>query len=262
MKRWSFAYLGLLLTALLFTGLTAPLAPGQEFPSPAHPVTTSIQTGFADTFQLTLGGFFGGTAWTNRVETTVANTLRSGDGLYLFASDSMDVQNIRNNWQAGLGYRTVLWQGTTQQLSGAIGLQHWKLSSVRQGTNDWLSHENLTYRNAATPVPFTVSADSWNLYSSPLPSGSILFTQLWVDHPIWQSEGVSVLFRHGPAHTVGLGFFGAEGNRVFRYQTALVVSSKGTKLEGGFRRQWAFQQGIPENGFWHLTLTQTMKLHR
>jgi hypothetical protein len=247
---------------VMLAGSPPPLARGQETRSANHPVTATLQTGFTDTFQLTLGGFFGGTAWTNRVETSVGNTLRSGDGLYLFATDSMDVQNIRNNWQAGLGYRTVLWRGASQQLTGAIDLQHWKLSSVRQGTNDWLSHENLSYRNAATPVPFTVSADSWNLYSSPLPSGSILYTQLWLDHPIWRSEGVSVIFRHGPAHTVGLGFYGAEGNRVFRYQTALTVSSRDTKLEGGFRRQWAFQPGIPENGFWHLTLTQTLKFHR
>lgn len=252
-------FAGVLLTVVTMAGFTPPAAFSQDSSPPPRTVTASMQTGFADTFQLTLGGFFGGTAWTNRVETTLGNALRTGDGLYVFAADSMDVQNIRNNWQAGMGYRTVLWRRAGQQLVGSVDLQHWKLSSVKQGTNDWLSHENLSYRNAATPVAFTVSADSWNLYSSPLPLVSILYTQLWVDHPIWQSEKASVLFRHGPAHTVGFGFYGAEGNRVFRYQTALAIGSKDTKLEGGFRRQWAFQRGIPENGFWHLTLTQTLR---
>ncbi len=261
MRQRSFVAGGLMVAVVLMAGVLVARAVGQETVSKSHPVTTTIQTGFADTFQLTLGGFFGGTAWTNRVETAVGNTIRSGDAVYLFGSDSMDIQNVRNNWMTGLGYRSVLWRRAGQQLAGSIDLQHWKLSSVRQGTNDWLSHENLTYRNTQTPLAFTVSADSWNLYSSPLPLGSILYTQLWVDHPIVRSDRVSVLFRHGPAHTVGLGFYGAEGNRVIRYQTALVIGTKETKLEGGFRRQWAFQRGIPENGFWHVTLTQTLKLH-
>ncbi|HBY61738.1 MAG TPA: hypothetical protein DEH78_18095 [Solibacterales bacterium] len=219
---------------------------------------TTIQTGLAETFQLTLGGLFGpGPAWQNKLETGLANVWQGGDYLFVLASDSKDLRNGHDNWLAGIGYRRPVWSRGRQHLSFTGGFQHWKFRGVKNGTNDWLSHENLTYK-FAWKLPVTVTSDSWSLFQSPLAKGSLLHTQAWLEHRIARTESPRIVLRHGPAQTYAWGLYGTHGNRVMRYQSMVILAWKGTRLEGGLRKQWGMQPNIPDNTYWHFGVTRTV----
>lgn len=246
------------LAVLLILGSAA--ARGADVaPNPGLRWTTLYQTGLADTFQLTLGGTFGrGPAWQSRVETGLANLWKPGDALYLYGAESLDLDVLRSNWQTGVEYRRPLWKRGRHQLTGSAGVQHWRFALVKSGTSDWLSHESLTYRCGAGRNALLATSDAWNLYSSPLPNGSLLHTQVWVERVLRKRESLTIAFRHGPAHTYSWGFYGTNGNRVFRYQTMLVLTIRGaTRIEGGYRKQFGLQDGIRNNGFWQFCLTRS-----
>jgi len=219
---------------------------------------TSVQTGFADTFQLTLGGMFGeGPAWQTRVTTGLSNAFTSGDSLFLYGWNTHDVPSHSNDYQAGIGYKLPVWRRGRQQLSLGTGFQHWRFPSVKTGTHDWLIPGNLAYQTRAGKVPLIVTSDSWTLLKSPLPAGSLLHTQAWAQHTLLKHDAVQVHFRHGPAHTYSWNFYGTQGNRVVRYQTMLIIAFKDTTIEGGFRKQWGLQPGIQDNRFWQFAVTRS-----
>lgn len=221
--------------------------------------TSSVQTGMADTFQLTLGGTFGnGPAWQNKVSTGLANAFRAGDAITVYAWDTFDTRRGPNNWQAGIGYKTPVLKKRNHMLALGSGLQHWRFPSVKTGTNDWLIPGNLVYQTQTHKFPITVTQDSWTLLKSPLPLGSLLHTQAWIGYNLYKRERFTVSFKNGPAHTYSWNFYGTNGNRVIRYQTMLAVSYKDTSLEGGYRKQWGLQRGIVDNKYWQFALTRTL----
>lgn len=219
---------------------------------------TTLQTGLADTFQLTLGGVFGdGPAWQNRVTTGLANLFRPGDLLYLHGWNTTDGPSGENNTVAGLTYRAPVWRKGSQSLALGSGLQYWNFPSVLTGTTDWLIPGNLIYTARAWRFPLTVTSDSWTLLASRLPKGSLVYSQAWIDHPLVNTDPVRITFRHGPAHTYSWNFYDTHGHRVVRYQTAVVVAWKDSQLEAGWRQQWGLQHRIPDNRFWHVSFSRT-----
>lgn len=251
------------LAVLLLAALAGPLAHAQAgetaTPKPNMRLSSTLQTGLAENFQLTLGGTFGaGPAWQSRVETGLAHIWKTDDSLYVFGFESLDLPSARSDWQVGVEYRRPLWRSRNHQLAGTAGFQHWKFSNVKNGTNDWLAHENLTYRSKWKALGFLVTSDAWNLMASPLPAGSLLHTQAWMEHPLLKREPVRVTFRHGPAHTYSWDFYGTHGNRVIRYQTMLAVVVRGTRIEGGYRKQFGLQPGIPDNTYWQFSVARTL----
>lgn len=254
---WQRAAAVLIPVVLLFS---ASLLPAQPVGAAKLPMrwTTTLQSGLADTFQLTLGGTFGeGPGWQNRVQTGVSNLAVNGDSLFVYGIDSTDARSAANDWQAGIGYKRPLFARGRHVLSGGVGLQHWRFPSVKTGANDWLVHDNLTFQTRARSMPVTVTSDSWTLLKSPLPTGTALHTQVWFQHRLFRREDVQVVFRHGPAHTYAWGFYGTQGHRVIRYQTMLALTWKGTSLEGGYRQQAGLQRGIPDNSYWQFSVSQT-----
>jgi len=218
----------------------------------------TLQTGFADTFQLTLGGTFGnGPAWQNRATAGLANLFRPGDLLSLHGWNTTDAPSGENNTVAGLSYRAPVWRKGSQSLALGSGFQYWNFPSVLSGTTDWLIPGNLVYTARAGRLPVTVTSDSWTLLASRLPKGSLVYTQAWIDHPLLKTDPVQLTFRHGPAHTYSWNFYNTHGHRVVRYQTTVVLAWKNTQIEAGWRQQWGLQPRIPDNRFWHFCISRT-----
>jgi hypothetical protein len=244
---------------LATVGLCGFLAPPLAAESTPPPVwVTSLQTGMADTFQLTLGGMFGeGPAWQNKLTTGVSNAFRAGDSLSVYAWDTVDARSNVNNWQAGLGYKVRVLKKKNHVLALGSGVQRWLFPSVKSGAKDWLVPGNLSYQTKLYKFPFLVTSDSWTVVSSPLPLGSLLHTQTWLQHKILKRDRVQITFKHGPAHTYSWGFWGTNGNRIFRYQTMLAINFKDTSIEGGYRKQVGLQDGIQNNNYWQFAVTRT-----
>lgn len=239
------------LTCFLLAGHAA----AQSRPEPEW--TTAIQTGMADTFQLTLGGMFGeGPAWQNRLTTGIVNGFRAGDSLSIYAWDTFDTSDYSHNWQGGIGYRAPVWKRGNHLLVLGSGYQYWRFPSVKTGTNDRLIPGNLLFQTRISRIPVTVTSDSWTLLSSPLPTGSLLHTQVWLPYRLVNRPGLKIDFKHGPAHTYSWNFYGTNGNRIFRYQTMLCITTKGVTIEGGYRKQWGLQPGIQPNNFWQFSVTR------
>ncbi len=219
---------------------------------------TSVQTGLADTFQLTLGGTFGeGPAWQSKLTTGLTNAFMAGDSLFLYGWDTHDLPSHSNDYQAGIGYKAPVWKRGRQSLILGSGVQYWRFPSVKCGTNDWLIPGNLLYQTKAGKVPIIVTSDSWTLLKSPLPTGSLLHTQAWAQHTLLKRDDVTLQLRHGPAHTYSWNFYGTQGNRIIRYQTMVVIAFRNTSIEGGYRKQWGLQAGIPDNNYWTFGVTRT-----
>ena len=238
-------------------------ASAQSDPAPKPDVhwVTSLQSGFADTFQLTLGGMFGeGPAWQTRVQTGLSSLWRAGDSAYVYGWNSFDTPGRVNSWQAGVGYKAPVWKRGRQTLTLGSGLQHWRFPTVKSGANDWLIPGNLQYQSRIFSLPVIITSDSWTLLKSPLPTGSLLHTQGWLQHKVFRNDKVSVNFRHGPAQTYSWNFYGTNGNRILRYQTLLVINWRSYTVDGGYRKQWGQQTGIQDNNYWQFSLTRTFTL--
>jgi hypothetical protein len=212
----------------------------------------------ADTFQLTLGGTFGnGPAFQNRLASGLTNAFRSGDSLLVYAWDTFDTRNRSNNWQAGLGYRAPVWKKGRHFLALGSGVQRWLFPSVKSGSNDWLIPGNLVYQVRVAKGTWVTTSDSWTLLKSTLPLGSLLHTQSWLQYTLLKRDPVQISFRHGPAHTYSWNFYGTQGNRVFRYQTMMVLAFNHFSVEGGYRKQWGLQKGICDNNYWQFAVTRS-----
>jgi hypothetical protein len=210
---------------------------------------------------MTLGGTFGaGPAWHSRLETGLSHVWTTDDAVFVYGGQSLDLPGRVVNWQAGAGYRRPVFTTRKQALSVVVGFQHWQFRGVKCGTHDWLSHHGLTYRALARgKLPLQVTTDSWTLYRSPLPTGTAVHTQVWTEHTVLRKESVRVTLRHGPAHTYSWGFYGTDGHRVVRYQTMLGMAWRGTRFEGGWRKQWGLQQGIPNNSYWQFCVSRSVQ---
>jgi len=243
------------LAAVGLSGLAQSLVP-KSTPQPIW--VTSLQTGMADAFQLTLGGTVGdGPAWQNKVTTGLFNAFRAGDSFSVYAWDTVDARSHVNNWQAGLGNKVRVIKKRNHVLALGSGVQRWLFPSVKSGVKDWLVPGSLTYQKKLYKFPFRVTSDSSTVVSSPLPLGSLLHTQTWLQHKILQRDRVQITFKHGPAHTYSWGFWGTNGNRIFRYQTMLAIKFKDMSLEGGYRKQVGLQDGIQNNNYWQFAVTRT-----
>jgi len=44
---------------------------------------------------------------------------------------------------------------------------------------------------------------------------------------------------------------------VARYQAAVVLAWKDTQVEAGWRQQWGLQRRIPDNRYWHFSISRT-----
>lgn len=219
--------------------------------------TASVQGGYSNTFQMTLGGCFGqGPYFQDKVTGGIGNLFRTGDSLTVFGWSTTDLPKWRVNWQSGMSYRQRMFakRGHSLYLSG--GVQRWNLPGVKGGTRDWLIAGNLSYTGKVKSVPVLVNQDSWSLLTSTLPTGSLVYTQIQTQSMLLKRDHVELLVRHGVHHTYSWGFYGANGNRVVRYGAALVLAWKATTFEGGVRQQFGLQDGIPYNRFWSFQLTR------
>jgi len=213
--------------------------------------SVAAQGGFSSLFQLTLGGFFGeGVNGYNRLTAGVNDVWRKGDNLSMFGWSTTDVHLARPNWQAGAMYKMRVVSAKRHALSLGGGVQRWLLPTVKTGAKDWLVAGSLNYATLIKRVPLVVMQDSWSLVSSTLPTGSVVFTQIYTQHPLVKAEGFQLALRQGPSHTHSWNFYGANGNRVVRYGASLVAVWKGTTIEGGYRQQFGLQDGIRWNRFW------------
>lgn len=225
---------------------------------PARKWTASVSSGLADTFQLTLGGMFGaGPAWQNRVQVNLNNAFRKGDAVSVYGWSTSDTPSHSSDWDAGIWYRAPLWNGRGKTLHGGVSLQKWRFPSVKTGTNDWLAGGNLAFSAKLFGVPFAAMSDSRTLLYSPLPKGTLLHSQSYFQHPIYTSDALQFLLRHGPQHTWSWNFYGTNGNRVVRYQATAVAVWRDTTFEAGYRKQFGMQPGIACNRYWSFQVTQS-----
>lgn len=252
----------ILMTALLLlpasmVGEETPSTAGGAMPEPVRTYTVSLQGGFANTFQMVLGGAFGaGADWQNRLTVSLNNLWRDGDSLSAFGWSTTDLPTSTPNWQAGLIYKNRILKTRHHDLALSGGVQRWLLPSVKTGAKDWLVSGNLSYNTAVKGLPIMVSQDSWSLLRSTLPTGTVLYNQIYTQHTLLKRERFQLMLRHGPQHTYSWGFYGAEGNRVVRYTGTLVATWMGTTIEAGCRQQFGLQDGIHNNRFWSLLVTR------
>ena len=221
--------------------------------------TVSLQGGYANTFQLMLGGTFGhGPDIQNRLTASISNLVRSGDSLTFFGWSTTDAASLTPNWQAGAGYKSRILHKRHQTILIGGGVQRWLFPNVKTGANDWLATGTLTYATLVKHVPVTVTEDSYSLLVSTLPTGSLLYTQIQAQHSLLKHEHYQLSLRHGPAHTYGWGFYGAAGNRVVRYGAAVALTWNDTTIELGCRQQFGLQDRVPYNRFWNFLVTRQM----
>lgn len=251
-----------LVLGVLLAASAVRAADGAGYPgAPPHRLsrtwTASLQAGYTNTYQMTLGGLFGeGPYFQNRATAGVNNLFRSGDSLSVFGTSSTDVPNGVPDWQAGILYRTVVLNKPRHTLALGGGVQRWLLPNVKTGAQDWLAAGSLAYNTSVKKVPLTVTQDSWSLLRSTLPTGSVLYTQVYSQHTLLHGEHFRLLARQGPAHTYSWGFYGANGHRVLRYSATLVAMWKNTTLEAGCRQQYGLEDGIRNNRFWSVLVTR------
>lgn len=217
----------------------------------------ALTGGFANTFQMTLGGTYGaGPAFQNRLTAGVNNAFLKGDSLSTFGWSTTDIPSATPNWMAGLLYKAPLLRGKNHSLSLTGGGQRWILPEVGHRTKDWVVTGNLTYGTTVKRIPVFISEDSYSLVKSNMPTGSELYTQIYADHPLMNRHGLRMALREGPAYTYSWGFYGCIGSRVMRYSGALISSWKGTTLEAGYRQQFGLQDKIPNNRYWSFLFTR------
>lgn len=249
--------------SVLPSAQSSPQISSQTAPASSQPrsVTVTLQTGFAETFQLTLGGMFGeGPAWQNRVTLTLNNATSNKDAIFVTGWQTFDTPSHSSDWLAGIGYRRKVINRPQHVLTLTGGLQKWRFPSVKSGANDWLIASTALYQSKLGPFPVTVTSDAWTILYSPLPGGSLINTQAWTSHSLIKSDAWSLSLKHGPSHTYSWNFYGTQGHRVLRYGAGVVLTHGPNTVEAGYRRQWALQPRIPENNFWTVSFTRSFNL--
>jgi hypothetical protein len=244
---------------LILLLLLGSLAAGQNTPPLARTWTASLTGGLASTFQMSLGGTFGdGPAFQNRLTVNLNNAFRDGDSFSAFGWSTTDLPTSAPNWQTGLLYKAPVLRRRAGSITITGGLQRWVLPVIKTGAKDWLLSGNLTYAKKVKRVPVFVTGDSWSLLQSTLPTWTVICTQVYTEHPLVTRDGLRLLLRQGPAYSRSWGFYGAEGNRAFRYGGALLLQRKAAMLEAGFRQQAGLQDKIPDNHYWYVLLTRQL----
>ena len=225
---------------------------------PLDPVwSVSLQGGYASTFQLMLGGTFGeGPDFQTKLTASAGNLLRQGDNLSFYGWSTTDLPGAAPNWQAGFSYKERILHKGRHAVSLGGGVQRWLFPLVKTGSNDWLATGTVNYATSVKHVPISVTSDSFSLLTSTLPPGSLLYTQIQAQHPLWKRGRYQVSLRHGPMHTYSWGFWGANGNRIVRYGTALALVRNNTSVEFGCRQQFGLQDKIAYNRFWTVLITR------
>jgi hypothetical protein len=214
-----------------------------------------VQSGFAETFQLTLGGTFGeGPALQNRLTLNIDNALRRGDRVVLTGWSTFDIPGHHPDWLAGFTYRpgSLSEKRTRSSLSYGIGFQRWRFPSVLGGAQDWLVAADLNWQSRLPLSPWATS-EFWYNFHSNLPVGQLLYSQAGVQHQVWKNDRVRFTYKHGGAFTQSWGFYGKNGTRVVRYTGTLAAAFGPHTLEAGVRPQHGLQPGIPNNTFWIFT---------
>jgi hypothetical protein len=102
-----------------------------------------------------------------------------------------------------------------------------------------------------------LTQEAWTLFHSPLRKGSLLFTQLYTEHPIKSGDTWRLVLRHGPQHTHSWDFYDRDGMRVVRYAGFLLLTHKKVTFETGYRQQIGLQKPIPNNRYWHALVSRT-----
>ena len=224
---------------------------------PAPTWSLGVTGGFANTFQMTLGGTYGkGPAFQNKLTAGVNNAFLKGDSLSTFGWSTTDVPSATPNWQAGLLYKLSLLRRENHSLSVTGGGQRWILPMVGHRTKDWVVTGNMTYGTSVKRIPVFISEDSYSLVKSNMPTGHELYSQIYTQHPLMNRHGLRLALREGPAYTYSWGFYGCTGNRVVRYGGSLISSWKETTLEAGYRQQFGLQDKIPNNRYWSLLVAR------
>lgn len=221
-------------------------------------VSLTLQSGFADTFQLTLGGTFGdGPAWQNRVTMTAGEVFRKGDSFSLSGWNTHDTPSHVNSWTAGASYRSRVIATPRHLLYLSAGVQRWRFPAVLCGAQDWLGAWQLQYQTRIMRLPLMLNEDAWTIFHSPLKKGSLLHTQLYTEHPLAERSAWKLALRHGPQHTYSWNFYGTNGHRVVRYAGFVLLSWRKTTIEAGYRQQLGLQPRIKDNRYWSVLLSRT-----
>src|SRR5581483_10558566 len=237
---------------LLLVSPLLAIAQDRDFAPLERSWTASLTGGFADTFQLVLGGTYGdGPDFQNRLTVGLNDALRKGDSLSVFGWSTTDMPKATPNWQAGVLYKTSVVKRKMHALSVTGGVQRWLLPMIKTGAIDWMVTGNATFSTSIKGVPLFVSGDSYSLLKSTLPTGTGVYSQIYTHHKLWKGEGLELSLRHGPAYSYSWGFYGAQGNRVFRYNGALLLTSRAFNVEVGYRQQVGLQDPIPSNRYWY-----------
>jgi len=221
-------------------------------------VSFNLQSGFADTFQLTLGGTFGdGPAWQNRVTVTAGEVFRKGDSISLSGWNTHDMPSRVNSWTAGMSYRTRAIAKPRHLLYLSAGVQRWRFPTILCGAQDWLGAWQLQYQTKVKRLPLMLAQDSWTIFHSPLKKGTLLHTQLYTEHPLVERNSWKLALRHGPQHTYSWDFYGTNGHRVARYAGFLLLSWRKTTFEAGYRQQLSLQPCVKDNRYWSVLMSRT-----
>lgn len=254
--------LAAILTALPAAPLLMAKAPSSTAARAAAPQprrwTVTLQTGVAETFQLTLGGVFGeGPAWQNRVTLGTGNLFLTGNSLAVSGWDTHDMSSGHDDWTGSVSYKVRAYRHGNHSLHLGGGLERWKFPSVLTGASDWIAAYNAAYATRLGTAPFQLQSTVYNTLSSTLKEGTLIHSQAWFEHPVFNREPMKLVFRHGPQHTYSWNFYGTNGHRILRYAGALQLTAKQTQLEAGVRPQYGLQRRIPDNRFWYVMLSRT-----
>ena len=194
----------------------------------------------------------------NKLTGGISNLLRSGDSLSFYGWSTTDLPSRSPNWQAGFSYKERILRKGRHSILLDGGAQRWLFPDVKRGSNDWLATGTVNYLTSAKHVPITISSDSFSLLSSTLPLGSLLYTQIQMQHTLIKRGRYQVSLRHGPMHTYSWGFWGANGNRIVRYGAAVALARNNTTIEVGCRQQFGLQDKIPYNRFWSVLVSRQL----
>ncbi len=107
-----------------------------EAPQPRR-WSMTLQTGIAETFQLTSGGVYGlGPAWQNRVTLGAGNLFLTGDTMAVSGWTTHDSHSHRNDWLASFSYKLRAYRQGNHSLYLGGGLERWRFPSVLTGARD------------------------------------------------------------------------------------------------------------------------------
>jgi hypothetical protein len=228
----------------------------QEGERPRWVPNLTLQTGFASTFQMNLGGTFGGPAWQNRATAEYPQIFNKNDALTLTGFNTLDTQSGRFDWTMGAAYRFPAWRKGNQGFVATAGWQHWLLPSVGQGMNDQLIAGNALYRTKVK-VPVLLTVDDWQILASHSRRGNLVLLQATLVHTLWTGTNArKIVLRHGPSSSYSYHFWNREGWRMFRYGGSLAYETKPFILEAAFRQQAHIAPLVPDNQYWTVMLSR------